>query len=53
MAMTMAPSVTRMVPTMRGRVPYSGGTPVGFQVPPVMKFQIPATGKMGYASRRR
>ena len=53
MAMAMAPRVTRIVPAMRGRVPYSGGVPVGSQVPPVMKFPIPTSGKMGEASRKR
>lgn len=41
-ARTIAPTVTRRVPTISVKIPYEGGVPVGFHERPVRKSQTPA-----------
>ena len=52
-AMTIAPMVTRRVPTHSGRVPYVGIAPVGFQVAPKRNSHGVAVAKMGRPSFTR
>jgi hypothetical protein len=52
-ANTIAPIVTRRVPTMSGNIPNKGGTAVGAQVSPKRKGMIPTSAKIGYPSRNK
>ncbi|KAF5037332.1 hypothetical protein DSECCO2_565730 [anaerobic digester metagenome] len=52
-ATTIAPVVTSRVPTIRGRIPKTGGSKVGFQVSPVRNGQIPYWLKSGRPSQMR
>jgi hypothetical protein len=52
-AMTIAPRVTSTVSTIRTKMPYSGGEPVGYHELPVRNGTTPTCWKMGILSRRR
>ena len=52
-AMTIAPMVTRTVPTHSGRVPYAGIVPVGFQVASKRNSHGVAAAKIGRPSLTR
>ena len=52
-AKTMAPRVTSRVPTMSGKIPYSGSAAVGAQSGPRRKLRGPTCVKIGNPSRNR
>ncbi len=52
-AKTMAPRVTSRVPTMSGKIPYSGSTAVGAQSGPRRNWRGPTCAKIGNPSRNR